>query len=52
MSAAPITYSTIFKLALAATLLFAAGLLGTGLWMANGAALFLALAESSLSWCL
>jgi len=52
MNAAPLAYPAFLKLALAAILLAAFGGLGLAMWMERGAAMFLALAETGLSWCL
>jgi|UPI00003A2B8E hypothetical protein len=47
----PENTSFLFKLAAAGTLLAGLGGLGLAMWVDNGAAIFLSLAEAGLAWC-
>jgi len=52
MRSAPENYSLLVKFAAAGMLLAGLGGLGLAMWVENGAALFLSLAEAGLAWCL
>lgn len=52
MKTGQLTYPNLLKIAVAGLLLSVLGGWGTGLWLERGTALFLALAEAGLSWCL
>jgi hypothetical protein len=52
MRTGQLTYPTFLKIAAAGIVLALLGGWGTGLWLERGAALFLALAETGLAWCL
>ncbi|WEX11365.1 hypothetical protein [Chelativorans sp. AA-79] len=51
MRSAPVNYPVLFKFAAAGMLLAGIGGLGVAMWVENGAALFLSLAETGLAWC-
>jgi len=51
MKSAHASHPAFFRLALAAALLAGLGGVGLAMWMKNGAALFLSLAEAGLAWC-
>jgi len=52
MRTAQLTYPTVFKIAAAGLVLAIIGGWGMGMWFERGTALFLALAETGLAWCL
>ncbi|WP_309086030.1 hypothetical protein [Chelativorans sp.] len=51
MRSAPANHQALFVVAAAAMLLAGLGGLGIAMWMENGAAIFLSLAEAGLAWC-
>jgi len=51
MKSAPGNYPFFFKFAAASMLLAGLGGLGVAMWVENGAALFLSLAEAGMAWC-
>ncbi len=47
----PADHSALLALAAAAMLLMAVAAFGLAMWLENGAALFLSLAQAGLAWC-
>lgn len=52
MRTAQLTYPTLLKIAAAGTALAVIGGWGMGMWLERGVALFLAMAQTGLAWCL
>ncbi|WP_201285581.1 hypothetical protein [Chelativorans xinjiangense] len=52
MKTAPANLPAFFKLGALAMLLAALAGLGLAMWIENGAAIFISLAEAGLAWCL
>jgi len=51
MKTAPANHPNLIKYAAAAMLLAGLGGVGLAMWVENGTALFLSLAEAGLAWC-